>query len=101
MKKVILVACALVLVVGSLSMMAVGQDPDQSQSQVQACTAMGYQADICATCAVAGIAHGGQDYGPCFCKFDQALRSQFATMGECVVYVQQTLRPVLEAASQQ
>lgn len=101
MKRVILVACALVLVVGSFSMVAVGQDGNESQSRIQACAAKGFDADICATCVVAGIGNQAQDYGPCYCKFDQLLRSQFQTMGACVAFVQQTLRPELEAAPQQ
>jgi hypothetical protein len=65
----------------------------QSQSQVQACVDLGYKADVCATCAVAGIGHNAQDYGACYCKFLPDLLAQFGNFGQCVNWVQENWRP--------
>jgi len=91
MKRVLSVAFALVLLVGSLSVTVIAQE--QSRSPIKGCVALGISPAVCATCLVAGITNNAQDYGACYCKYDQGLRSQFKTMGECVVFVQKTLRP--------
>lgn len=91
MKRVLSVAFALALLAGSLSVAVVAQD--QGNSPVKACVALGVNPDVCATCVVAGITHGGADYGPCYCKWDQDIRSRFETMGQCVEWVQKNLRP--------
>ena len=91
MKRVLSVAFALALLAGSLSVAVVAQD--QGNSPVKACVALGVNPDVCATCVVAGITHDAEDYGACYCKYDQELRSRFETMGKCVEFVQKTLRP--------
>jgi len=91
MKRVLAVVFALVLLVGSLSVTVIAQE--QGRSPIKACVALGFSPAVCATCFVAGITHDAEDYGACYCKYDEGLRSRFETMGKCVEYVQKTLRP--------
>jgi hypothetical protein len=91
MKRVLSVGFAILLLVTSLSVGIAAQD--QGNSPIQACVALGVSPAVCATCVVAGITHGGADYGPCFCKYDATLLAQFKNFGECVVYVQKNIRP--------
>jgi opacity protein-like surface antigen len=91
MKRVLIVAVALVALVGCLSATAAAQS--NSPMPIKACVALGSSPAVCATCLVAGITNGANDYGPCYCKYDSKLLARFKNMGDCVKFVQATLRP--------
>jgi hypothetical protein len=91
MRRTLFVALAVLLVVTSLAVVTRAQT--QGQSPIQACVALGYNPDVCATCLLAGITHDAQDYGPCFCKFQPGLLDKFKNMGDCVKWVNENMRP--------
>jgi hypothetical protein len=85
MKKALLIAFTLTLLVLSFSITAVAD----SHSQIQACVASGFPADICATC-IAALDNGKGDVGPCICRLSN--NYGFDSMGECVSFIQRNLR---------